>query len=356
MTLPVIDSERQYSDHLESTGSSVEHHHEQHQEDDIQQLRKEDDDSLTKKANAEEIKPQSTVSQVEEVAVIISPVATLEGNEPNKSEGNLEPVKSTSISFSGLQEPEREGRGVYAYPPPKTEVAFDTINPIHTQVQATPTNPVSHKDSYHNYNTNSYAPIASLPMKKAPGERDLEENRRRIVDNGPVDGTVVIEKVFSPVNEVGKWCLLAQIVLSVLFLVMCLLIVLLDFGQDIRVFVILYPFLVYFAIRVLVVAAGDFILEKYFLVHYPQIAAVAHATRQTQKARMISGAVNNLCLILAVVSAILPYGKPFGSMDPPSVKILYFSLIALIHCTIFLATALHYGMIRGTKKRTNVLN
>lgn len=307
---------KHYSDRLESTGSLIEQRYKQHQLEDTSHLQRQADNFVSRVINNGETKIPPTLPQIEGVAVPLPPVVKLEGNDHHRSDVNRESSSCTPTSQSAFQEFDESKKNCYNSPTLKTKVVLDI--PIPT------------------------------------GERDLEENKPPSTAGSSVEGTVIIEKVFSPVNEVGKWCLVAQTIISVLLLVMCLLLVLLDFGQDLRTFVIVYPFVVYYLVRIIVVDICDFVLERYVLVNYPQIAAPSNNDVKVRRGRVFRGLVNNLCLIGSVAAAVLPYGNTYGALPVSAVKVIYFSLIAFIHGTIFLATALHYGMIHLPKRQTRV--
>ncbi|GIX61712.1 thiamine pathway transporter THI73-like protein [Babesia caballi] len=159
---------------------------------------------------------------------------------------------------------------------------------------------------------------------------------------------------YKRVSRSGIWCLVVQIFVSAALVVPLYFFVLLNWHEKFRSFHIVYPFVVHFCVRVIVMGSFTLLLKRYIRSCASPPSAAPPTATGIDGFHWTSSLVNFICIFLAVVAAALPYGATDAIAPQWVVTNVYLGIIAAILAINILATLLYFRAIGRLVYSSNI--
>lgn len=326
------------SEELEKAGLLIEEQYKQHQLDDVTQLHHQANDYLSKSIKNINITTFKSHSLMKEPQTSSSSYRSVEerheaGESPVESVGNspivmprvdaLNEDVTTSSSFQKLQ----------------TKVVLDIpASGATSPADVTPSSaPYRYEEkpaaAFHHYpnNRSDLYDFSGIPIPSI--QTESEASVRLTVDENPERHESPDPLKLRPIRIVSYCCLAVHCTLSILCMLLFIAINKIEYRSYLRTFTIIYPFAIYIIFRVILVFVYEFILTDYARRRHIPLSLTIQTELGYNRKRILPAILNNLCLILTFMAAILPYGDFFGPFDDYGVKVMYIIFVFLIHLT-----------------------
>ncbi|KAK1933187.1 hypothetical protein X943_002580 [Babesia divergens] len=333
---PGISRRKVYSETLENTGSLIEERYKEHQLEDLPQLRQQANQYITRSMTNKIVKTYQMQSAKGEEIPFSNSIDTLSDAIDHPADCALDSVGNSPRNSETVDTLEREDKTPLGFQRLQTKVVLDisgagtnhentgehTLQSTSNECEAVVRSRLTDFSIDANSDGNVCLTMHAMHAKEDPA---LPDKRKTI-------------------GSIGRWCLAVEAIISVALIAILLVLVIWDWGHHLRTFTILYPFVVYFTLRIVVVFF-DCLLSRYIRAHNLSTPARSHSATGCSRTHTIKELFNNICIILAVAAAVLPYGSEFGTMTVQQVNGIYFALIVLIYTIRIVATYLHLRKI-----------